>query len=496
MEKSVFSTPVSKPKDTRIPIWGESPINYRSRISPRIKSIGWKRFDYNFSEGEFFVNDRQIYTASKNVATKARTNGAPDEIGSNLVCTMQCLCVSCYNQATPPLIRTDTSESSLRSSPHDSEYSVSRACSTGSESHSSIPMSWTGHPLGDHLMSPESDFRFDEYVENTTFTPEQSDWQNSNLPENTCYKKVECCECGKATFVLREVFELCVEADDDDVDLWSESFTASTSASGSGDEDGLCNSFRHINRHAMMGNKMYKPVRWPFRTGFTIWDGSVMMAKFFELCAPTRYPELAIQGRRVLELGAGSGVLGNSLAALGAQKVVMTDLDYILPLTLSGVEKTWPGRWDKPLQCDQLPDEAASNAGNVDETPDIDVAVLNWRQPRASPAWNRWIEPNGDRASAPVEMVVWSDVVWIKELVAPMVDTMVALREALIAEHRKRGCDPEWRPNFVGAFERRSINVENLFRDLLQSSNFSVEELEFDDDVYGTTKNLIIMLIR
>ena len=59
-------------------------------------------------------------------------------------------------------------------------------------------------------------------------------------------------------------------------------------------------------------------------TGLTVWDGSVVLAKFLE----ARFPTLA--GKRVLELGSGPGLAGLAAVALGG-KVTFTDLPYALP---------------------------------------------------------------------------------------------------------------------------------------------------------------------
>ena len=68
-------------------------------------------------------------------------------------------------------------------------------------------------------------------------------------------------------------------------------------------------------------------------TGVNTWDGAVVLAKFFE-----NNPEI-VRGKRVLELGAGTGVAGLSTAVLGAAHVLLSDLGYVLPNLRENVRK-------------------------------------------------------------------------------------------------------------------------------------------------------------
>lgn len=446
----------------------------------------------NFQEGEFIVNNRPIRTAKEDLVAKYHRgpgNQAHGDTGSNLVSRMLCLCISCASRDSPQYDRHECSDN-LRSA--EVEYSASHEPGTWGE---------TGilHPLKDSSDSFDSDEKLDDYSASGMETPELAQIQPGRPEGHSLYRKVACFECGQTTFILREILELCVEEEDDVGDLWGDSLTASTCASVSGDEGGANGCMRASDNAASI-SKTYKPVRWPFRTGFTIWDGCVTLAKFFERCAPTRYPELDVRGRRILELGTGSGVLGNSLAALGATKVVMTDLDYVLPVTLAGVEATWPGRWSRPPQCDVPPfDDRISNVCKLDDdgAPDIDVALFNWKQPRASPVWSRWVEPSIDSDAEPVDMVVAADVIWIEELVPPLVDTLRELRDTLIVEHQKRGASINWLPDIVIAFERRSQKTLDLFLELMKAGGLDWKELEFSDKQFGTNNSdLKVWLFR
>jgi hypothetical protein len=60
-------------------------------------------------------------------------------------------------------------------------------------------------------------------------------------------------------------------------------------------------------------------------TGLTLWDGSLYLVSFLNA-----NPEL-IRGKKIIELGAGQGLVGVCAGLLGASTVCMTDLDYALP---------------------------------------------------------------------------------------------------------------------------------------------------------------------
>ena len=138
-------------------------------------------------------------------------------------------------------------------------------------------------------------------------------------------------------------------------------------------------------------------------TGRTLWDGAVLLAAYL------REHASLVQGRRVVELGAGQGLAGVVAGLLGAQSVTLTDLPYALAGCRSTVEL------NRPALADQA----------------IEVETLDWFHPPSSPPW---------------EVVLAADVVWLVELVEPFVRALAALcppATLVVLSYQRRGKDAD-----------------------------------------------------
>ena len=184
-------------------------------------------------------------------------------------------------------------------------------------------------------------------------------------------------------------------------------------------------------------------------TGLTVWDGSVILAKYLE----ARYPSLA--GQRVLELGSGPGLAGLAAAALGAS-VTLSDLAYCLP---------------------SLAAAAARNAHLVAGGAAAPVVgELDWAAPAASAL-------PGLQA---MDLVLGADVVWVDELIAPLVGTLAWL-----------SAGPAPPPLILIAHQTRSTRGDELLHSELAAAGFEVAAAPRDAQHPGfMSERINILVIR
>ncbi|OQR98618.1 hypothetical protein ACHHYP_08348 [Achlya hypogyna] len=183
-------------------------------------------------------------------------------------------------------------------------------------------------------------------------------------------------------------------------------------------------------------------------TGLTIWDGSVVLAKYLE--GQQAGDAHNVAGLRVLELGAGTGLVGLAAAFCGASSVLLTDLAYTLPNTESNIARN----------------EARLRAKFPDQN--VDAAELDWFAP-------------GDMPD--VDIILGSDIVWVETLIPALVTTIERLLRP-----------PPMTPATSGAtrfmllsHQTRSTASDNLLFALLANANLRVQPVDvsrvrFPDD--------------
>jgi predicted nicotinamide N-methyase len=70
--------------------------------------------------------------------------------------------------------------------------------------------------------------------------------------------------------------------------------------------------------------------------GTRVWDSAILMSKWFE---KMQHETNFLSGKRVIELGSGTGLLGLICAKLGASLVVLTDLPVLLQTMQQNIER-------------------------------------------------------------------------------------------------------------------------------------------------------------
>lgn len=105
--------------------------------------------------------------------------------------------------------------------------------------------------------------------------------------------------------------------------------------------------------------------------GTTVWDGSIVLAKMFE--NNLLFPQSYLKKCRVLELGAGCGLVGITITLLGAKHVVLSDLELCLPTLRRNVDRNIFGRDKDCIQV--VPFVWGQNASSLTATGKFDIIV-------------------------------------------------------------------------------------------------------------------------
>lgn len=142
--------------------------------------------------------------------------------------------------------------------------------------------------------------------------------------------------------------------------------------------------------------------------GTTVWESSLALAKWLEhnrSASGGHFSHEALRGKRAVELGSGCGIAGMAAALMGCD-VLLTDIPAVLPILKRNVKRNFQSltRADAELAPGR-----------------IKVAQLVWGN-------RRHIEGCG--RGRPYDVIVAADLVYLEEVVEPLISTMRALAGA------------------------------------------------------------------
>jgi predicted nicotinamide N-methyase len=141
-----------------------------------------------------------------------------------------------------------------------------------------------------------------------------------------------------------------------------------------------------------------------------------------------------VRGRRVLELGAGTGLAGIAAHALGARVMALTDLEYAL---------------------ENLRDNVRVNFEHFEsmESGPVFVRRLDWLH-RDSYLRPSDVTHSFDDSGDHWDVIIGADIVWLEELVPALVNCLETVM--ILPEAR---CAGDIKPNTVGYLSHQVLHV-------------------------------------
>ncbi|KAG7402203.1 hypothetical protein PHYBOEH_005766 [Phytophthora boehmeriae] len=177
--------------------------------------------------------------------------------------------------------------------------------------------------------------------------------------------------------------------------------------------------------------------------GHCVWDAAMLLADYLQ--AKANNDKFSLQDKKVVELGAGVGLVGMTLAVLGAQ-VALTDQEYALPLLHKNVDVNF-----RQKSCKSF------NAGEV-TVPKVEMCQ-----------WGERFESDGSLETwrKNVDVVVFSDVLYHASAFLLLIETLHELTSPST--------------DVFFSYETRNKSVEANFLQQLRET-FDVEEISRDDN--------------
>jgi predicted nicotinamide N-methyase len=176
----------------------------------------------------------------------------------------------------------------------------------------------------------------------------------------------------------------------------------------------------NLENLVIAGKTLHIQERWNDQsnhTAFTVWDASLVLARYME-----ENPNQVVQGKNVLELGAGCGVAGLAAACCGAEHVSLTDRPEIVPHLQANVDANG-ALWTQDFK-NSTTIKSSSSLSSTRTPTVVTCQALDWFQPPLSSSSLAW--SNGRN----VDVILVSDCVWTLDLVEPLLNTLRVLTES------------------------------------------------------------------
>jgi len=187
----------------------------------------------------------------------------------------------------------------------------------------------------------------------------------------------------------------------------------------------------------------------PRGTGLIAWDGAFVLGKFLE----KTFGSQGLKGQSVIELGSGTGLAGLCAAALGAEHLFLTDLEYALDNLRANVD------------------------ANLGLKSNVICAELDWYHPSLDFLQNHFFV---------VDVIILADVAWVPELVSPLVNTLRII------------CDSSCCvtvPKIFLAHQTRALRTDELLMNELKSQDFDIIKAQADEYAEGYSGSVFVYKI-
>lgn len=212
---------------------------------------------------------------------------------------------------------------------------------------------------------------------------------------------------------------------------------------------------------------------WAAGIGATVWDAALVLSRYLE---SESFPKNHFVGKRVVEIGAGTGLVGLVLASKGA-RVSLTDQKRCLPLLKKTVFDPQNQSVLQAARSSLLPGSSVpSSCADVDHLSvegGCSVNILSWGEMAHVEAIRTLLEDKGSTAAnpdtacdhdSPIDFLVVSDCVYWPELFEPLITSLIAL------------CGKNTK--FIMSYEERKPQSEGKFFELLEQA-FEVQKVPF-----------------